>query len=103
MSYIKSCCDFSFIVGLVSLKTLLHPLHAVTIRLQGKTVDIIQAYEDVTSVIGDLRHLRENVEVEFAVIFQEAVRMADEVSVGATIHQTASRQIHRNNTPASTP
>ena len=43
LSYIKCCCVFSFIVGLVSLKTLLHPLHGTTVRLQGKTKDLIQA------------------------------------------------------------
>ena len=90
-SYIKGCCDFSFIVGLVSLKTLLHPLHGTTLRLQGKTIDIVKAYG-------------ENIEEQsFKEIYEDAVRLADVVSVEPTIPRTVIRQKHRNNTPSSCP
>ena len=102
-SYIKGCCDFSFIVELVSLKTLLHPLHGTTVRLQGKTIDIVKAWE-VTNVIADLKHQRENIkEQSFKEIYEDAVRLADVVSVEPTIPRTVIRQKHRNNTPSSCP
>ena len=103
LSYMKSCCEFSFIVGMVSLKILLQPLHATTVRLQGRTIDIIQAYHDVTDVISKLKYVRENVEEQFKTIFTEAERIANTLHVAASIPRTVSRQVHRSNTPASSP
>ena len=62
LTYTKGCCEFSFIVGMVSLKILLHPLHATAVRLPGRTIDIIHAYHDVTGVRSKLQHVREDVE-----------------------------------------
>ena len=103
LTYMKSCCEFSFIVGMFSLKILSHPLHATTVRLQGRTIDIIQAYHDVTGVRSKLKHVREDVEEQFKTIFTEAERIANALSVVESIPTTVSRQVHRSNTPASSP
>ena len=58
---------------------------------------------DVTDVISNLKQHRENVDQHFSDIYSEAVRLAKIVSVKPAIPRTASRQIHRNNTPASSP
>ena len=103
-SYIKGCCDISFIVGLVSLKSRQHPLHGTTVRLQGGNIDIVKVYGEVTNVIADLKYQRENIDKQqFKEIYEEAVRLADVVSVEATIPHTVIRQKHRNNTPSSYP
>ena len=44
-SYIKSLADFLFIVGLITLYSLLYPLAGVTDSLQGRTVGIAKAYK----------------------------------------------------------
>ena len=58
---------------------------------------------DVTDVISNLKQHRENVDQHFSDIYSEAVRLANIVSVKPSTPRTASRQIHRNNTPASSP
>ena len=46
--------SFEFIIYLIGLYRLLHPLAGITNCLQGRGVDIIEAYDDVSSVIKDL-------------------------------------------------
>ena len=45
-------------------------------KLQGRTVDVITAFNDVTDCIDDMKTLRENVEGEFSIVYQQAERMA---------------------------
>ena len=90
------CAIFPFIISLLSLKSMLHPLHTATVRLQGKTNYIIQAYQDINNVIY-------NVEIEFKNIFSEAEQIAATVCLTPALPRIASQQAHRNNTPAATP
>ena len=76
LSYMNGLCDFSYIISMISLKSLLHPLHATTVRLQGKTNGIIMAYQDINNVIYNLKYTRGNVEIEFKNIFSEAEQIA---------------------------
>ena len=51
---LKTVTSFEFIIYLIGLHRLLHPLAGITNCLQGRGVDIIEAYDDVSSVIKDL-------------------------------------------------
>lgn len=53
-SYLKDICDFPFIISLVSLYTLFHPVHAKTVRLQGSALNIVKAHEEIPEVTNDL-------------------------------------------------
>ena len=44
-----------FIISLIGLYRLLLPLAGITNRLQGRGVDIFEAYDDVSSVIKDIK------------------------------------------------
>ena len=46
-AYINALTSFGFIVGLTSLCRLLHPVASITKKLQGRTVDIVKAYQKV--------------------------------------------------------
>ena len=61
-SYIKALTDFEFIIGIISMYTLLPPLAGITQRLQGRAVDVAQAYQDVQTVILGMKGLREDIE-----------------------------------------
>ena len=56
---------FDFIIGVVSLYVLLHPLHGITQKLQGRTQDIVQAYKDVEEVKSLLKFMRADVDNVF--------------------------------------
>lgn len=42
--------NFSFIVDLVTLYSLFHPLTGAIDRLQQRTIDIMKAYEEITTI-----------------------------------------------------
>ena len=50
-SLLNAVTSFEFIISLIGLYRLLHPLAGITNCLQGRVVDIIEAYDDVSSVI----------------------------------------------------
>ena len=49
-SYLNAITKFEFLIGLVSLYRLLHPLVGITQNLQGRSIDIIKAYNEVVSM-----------------------------------------------------
>jgi len=102
-AYAKAVTDFGFIVGLVSLYYLLHPLHGVTVYLQGRTIDIVKAYQLIDETVSDIKATRNNVEQEFKKIFEQAERIAEKLNVDPSLPRIAKRQVHRQNQPANTP
>ena len=71
-SFINSIANFEFIVGIICLYRLLHPLVPITQKLQGRVMDVVSAYNEVQSSISDMKHLRESVNEECSVIYQQA-------------------------------
>ena len=102
-SYLHAVTKFEFIIGLVSLYRLLHPLDGITQTLQGSSIDVVKAYNHVQSSIDDMKLLRENMDDEFKVIYQQSERMATKLGVEPAIPRTVARQMHRNNVPAKNP
>ena len=102
-SYLHAVTKFEFIIGLVSLYRLLHPLVGITQTLQGSSIDVVKAYNHVQSSIDDMKLLRENMDDEFKIIYQQSERMATKLSVEPAIPRTVARQMHRNNVPAENP
>ena len=102
-SFLNAVTKFEFLIGLVSLYRLLHPLVGITQKLQGRSIDVVNAYKEVDGCIKDMEHVRENIDAEFKVIYQQAERMAAKVNVDPTIPRSAARQMHRNNVPADNP
>ena len=61
---------FDFLCS-VGLSRLLKPLGGITNRLQGRNVDIIEAYDDISSVIKDIKRATKNIDEEFSVILNK--------------------------------
>ena len=61
---------FDFLCS-VGLHRLLNPLGVITNRLQGRNVDIIEAYDDISSVIKDIKRATKNIDKEFSVILNK--------------------------------
>ena len=88
---------------MIALYRLLHPVAGITQKLQGRTIDVIDANQNVNTCIEDIQLLRENVDQESDVIFKQAVRMADQLNVEPNIPRVAKKQIYRDNVPANSP
>ena len=52
-SLLNAVTSFEFIISPIGLYRLLHSLAGITYCLQGRGVDIIEAYDDVSSMIKD--------------------------------------------------
>jgi hypothetical protein len=98
-SLLRSICSFDFILTfLVTYKTLSF-LQGITIKLQGASLDILEAFSDVEDVKNVFKSLRKDPEAEFKKIYEHAIRMADSVNVEPSKPRTAGRQQHRCNAP----
>ena len=64
---------YEVINGMIALHRLLHPVAGVTQKLQGHTIDVIDAYQNINACIEDIQLLRENVDQESDVIFRQVV------------------------------
>ena len=58
MEFIKCLTKFEFVIGVLSLYSLLHHLHNITVKLQGRTKDKVQAYEDVEGLKSDVKSMK---------------------------------------------
>ena len=84
---------FEFVIEMIALYRLLHPVAGITQKLQGCTIDVIDAYQNVNTCIEDIQHLWENVDQESDVISKQAVRMTDQFNVEPNISRVAKKQI----------
>ena len=100
--FLNSLTKFQFVIG-IALYRLLHPVAGITQKLQGRRIDVIDAYQNVNTCIEDIQLLRENVDQESDVIFKQAVRMADQLNIEPNIPRVAQKQIYRDNIPANSP
>ena len=102
-SYLNAINKFEFLIGPVSLYRLLHPLVGITQNLQGRSIDIIKAYNEVESCIQDMQHMRQITDEEFHKVYKQSERLAKKLRTESTIPGSAVRQMHRNNIPAENP
>ena len=79
---------------MIALYRLLHPVAGITQKLQGRTIDVIDTYQNVNTRIADIQLLRENVDQKFDVIFKQAERMADQLNTGPNTPRVAKKQIY---------
>ena len=101
--FLNSLTKFEFVIGMIALYRLLHPVAGITQKLQGRTIDVIDAYQNINTCIEDIQLLRENVDQESDVILKQTVRMADQLNAKSNIPRVAEKQIYRDNVPANSP
>ena len=76
---------------------------ALSIKLQGRYVDIVRGYNDVRFVQRVLQSARRDVESFHARIYTAALDIAGKVNVDESAPRTTGRQQHRANVPSSSP
>ena len=88
-SFLNALTTFKFLIGIITLYHLLHPLSSVTQKLQGFTADIVYAYNNMQEAVDNLNYIRKNiVELykEADAIYQQALRMVQ------IVHRTSYSQ-----------
>ena len=69
----------------------LHPVASITQKLQGCTIDIVKAYQEVQSCILDMQVVRDKIEEKFFVIYRQAERIATSLDISPSVPRTVSR------------
>jgi hypothetical protein len=79
-------------------------LKSLSVLLQGSSLDLVTAYEEIDTIKAEFKSIRENAETEFKAVFQEMVRMRASVTDEAiNIPRRCGRQTLRSNVEADTP
>jgi len=95
--------NFEFIVVFLTVYQYLSHLAGITVKLQKRTLDIIEAHEEIKEITRTYRKERENVDSGFAKIFEHSQRIAEKVDSTIQMPRIASRQQHRSNAAADNP
>ncbi|XP_071841190.1 52 kDa repressor of the inhibitor of the protein kinase-like [Apostichopus japonicus] len=88
---------------LVILKNVLHPLRAITTKLQKRDMDIRSAYTSLTEVSNDIVAIRRDIDARFALWYQDALDLAKELDVEEARPRAKGRNAYRATHPAETP
>ena len=91
---------FDFIIGMVSLYFLLHPIHGTTQKLQGRSQDILQAYIDIDEVMSKLKSMRSGIDKLFSKIYTQSCRVAEKMGVTPAKPRAPAQSKYRPNAPA---
>ncbi|XP_068707766.1 52 kDa repressor of the inhibitor of the protein kinase-like [Montipora foliosa] len=90
IALLASLAIFDFIVSFLVLYEFLSHLSGVTVKLQGQSIDIIKAYQEIADVKRSYNEIASKMDEIFAHVYKHAGRVA-------------GRQIHRCNAPADNP
>ena len=92
---------FSFVVALVFTQKILSYIKALSVKLQGRYVDIIRAYREIENVKSTLSKLRSNVERFHTQTYNEVLVLSQSVGIDESTPRITNRQQHRQNLPSS--
>ena len=102
-SFFLAVCHFPFLVTLLVAKELLGYTKALSVKLQGRYVDVVRAYNEVSFVKSALQSTRESVDSFHSLFYSKALEIAELVNVQESMPRTTGRQHNRSNVPASCP
>jgi hypothetical protein len=95
--HLKVICSSDFLAAFETVRYIFGFTKQLSLLLQGSTMDVLCAFEQVDLVIKTLQGERDNVDVVFGALLKEMERKA--AVTGATIEKprTCRRQILRDN------
>ena len=92
-----------FIVSMVVLESVLAITLTLSKSLQSPRIDLIQALGHIRGIQDQLRSKRDDADVSFGHVWEQAKILADAAAVVLATPRQAARQSHRANIPANTP
>ncbi len=98
-SFLLAMSQFSFIVALIYSQKVLGYTKGLSVKLQGRYVDVVRAYRDIESIKTTVKGARSR--VDHSVTYQQVLMICQSVDVVETAPRQAIRQQHRQNIAAS--
>ena len=71
--------------------------------MQGRSIDVVKAFNELELVINDLGAVQNNIDSEFYIVYNQAMRMAERMNVTPSTPLMAQSQMHRDNIEAVNP
>ena len=100
-SYLLALSQFSFVVALHVTERVLSYVKGLSVKLQGKSIDVVHAYRDISMVKAALKKARCGSEKFHEIVYSDAVALVHSVGIEESYPRIASYQLHRSNTPAA--
>ena len=94
---LASITSSSFIVGFMALYQYLSHLSGLTVKLQRRSLDILEAYQLVSEVKATYRSEQQSADTNFKTVFDQCERLAKTVDCAIAMRRIAGRQQHRSN------
>ena len=89
--------QFSFVVALVLTQKVLGYTKGLSIKLQGRYVDVASAHKDIKSVKNIVKQKRSEVDSFHAEMYKDALTLSESVGIEASSPRISGRQQHRQN------
>lgn len=77
----------------------MHTQKGLSIKLQGRYIDVVRAHQDIESIRTTIRDVRSRVDFH-SQVYQEVLMLSQSVDVVEAAPRQANRQQHRQNNPA---
>jgi hypothetical protein len=100
-SFFLSLSRFSFIVVLIVTKEVLGYTKGLSVKLQGRYIDIVKAHQCVNLVHETLKDARRDIDPFHDNIYATALSLASDLNVEESRPRTTVRQQNRGNIPSS--
>ena len=102
-SLLLALTHFPFVVALVIARDVLAYTKALSVKLQGRYVDVVRAYNQIAFVKTTLQSARDDVDTVHAGIYETALEIATKVGIDECMPRISRQQQHRTNVPCSNP
>ena len=73
---LNAICSFNFVIIFFVVYKMLSHLSGITVKRQGSTIDVLQAFSEVESIKDNYKSLRTNINEQFHRIYKHAVFVA---------------------------
>lgn len=98
-SFFLALSRFPFIFTLVVTKEVLAYTQGLSVKLQGRYVDVVKAHREIEFVKSMVQTARNDIDSFHAQVYSTALNIARSVRVDECVPRTTGRQQHRNNVP----
>jgi hypothetical protein len=95
--------SFELLIVFWTVYQYLSHLAGITVKLQKKAIDIVEAYDMTQEIAAVYKSKRSEVLTSFSTIFKQCVTMSEKVRTEVSMPRITSRQQHRSNIAANSP
>ena len=98
-----SLLSFQTVVVFVATKNILDEVKTLASKLQKRDQDIFEAYMMVDEVIGNIKSVWKNIDIDFQVLYKQILDLAEKLGIVEAIPRKTNIQRNRSNIPSCSP